>query len=231
MLKKREEAVAERTFRPGTMSATVKPIRIVVADDHLVYRIGVRNLLGSEPGFEVVGEASDGLQAVELFRRLLPDVLLLDLRMPARNGIEVVQTLRGEYKSARILIVTSYQTEEEIFQVLQAGALGYVIKDVGRDTLIEAVRTVAAGSLWLSPVIQRQFANRMHRPDLTAREMDILRLLARGLTNREIADVHNISANTVKNHLNSLMAKLEVADRTEAVSFCLARGILHSDEL
>lgn len=231
MLKKREEAVAERPFRPGNVSATVKPIRIVVADDHLVYRIGVRNLLGSEPGFEVVGEASDGLQAVEMFRRLHPDVLLLDLRMPTRNGIEVVQTLRGEYKSARILIVTSYQTEEEIFQVLQAGALGYVIKDVGRDTLIEAVRTVAAGSLWLSPVIQRQFANRVHRPDLTAREMDILRLLARGLTNREIADVHNISANTVKNHLNSLMAKLEVADRTEAVSFCLARGILHSDEL
>jgi DNA-binding NarL/FixJ family response regulator len=214
-----------------TAALDTKTIRILVADDHLVYRIGIRNLLASEPGFQVIGEAPDGVQAVDLYNSLRPDVLLLDLRMPRKNGIEVVQTIRRESPSARILVVTSYQTEEEVFQVLQAGALGYVLKDVGRDTLIAAVRSVGAGTRWIAPAIARQFADRSLRPELTARELEVLKLLARGLTNREIASVYNISANTVKNHLNSLMAKLEVADRTEAVSFCLARGIVRPEDM
>ncbi len=217
--------------RPAPVSPTTKLIRILVADDHLVYRIGIRNLLASEPGFDVIGEAWDGDQAIELYRALQPDVLLLDLRMPKKNGIEVVQSIRREDAGARILVVTSYQTEEEIFQVLQAGALGYVLKDVGRDTLVEVVRSVYAGTRWVSPGIARQFADRAVRQQLTARELEVLKLLARGLTNREIASVYNISANTVKNHLNSLMAKLEVADRTEAVSFCLARGIVRPEDM
>jgi two-component system NarL family response regulator len=208
-----------------------KAVRILVADDHLVYRIGIRNLLGSERGFDVVGEAADGLQAIELYRRLRPDVLLLDLRMPHKNGIEVVRAIRQEHQTARILVVTSYQTEEEVFQVLQAGAQGYVLKDVGRETLIEAIRAVNAGTRWVPPAIQKQFSDRVLRQELTAREIEVLRLLARGLTNREIANVYGISANTVKNHLNNLMAKLDVADRTEAVSFCLARGIVKPEEM
>ena len=217
--------------RPAYTVAGTRPIRILVADDHLVYRIGIRNLLGSEPGFDVVGEAADGVQAVELFRTLRPDVLLLDLRMPHKNGIEVVRDIRREHESARVLVVTSYQTEEEVFQVLQAGALGYVLKDVGRETLIEAIRAVHAGTRWIPPAIQRQFSDRVLRQELTVREIEVLRLLARGLTNREIANVYSISANTVKNHLNNLMAKLDVADRTEAVSFCLARGIVKPEEM
>lgn len=215
---------------PGTGPAT-RTIRVLVADDHLVYRIGIRNLLASEPGFEVIGEAADGNQAVEVYRRLRPDVLLLDLRMPQKSGIEVVRAVRGEFKDARILIVTSYQTEEEIFQVLQAGALGYVIKDVGREMLVQAVRAVYAGARWLAPSIRKQFDDRALRQQLTTREVEILRLLARGLTNREIANVYGISASTVKNHLNSVMTKLEVADRTEAVSFCLSRGIVNLDDM
>jgi DNA-binding NarL/FixJ family response regulator len=207
------------------------PIRILVADDHLVYRIGIRNLIGSESGFEVVGEASDGMQAIELYRRLRPDVLLLDLRMPQKSGIEVVQAVRKESGDAHILIVTSYQTEEEVFQVLQAGALGYILKDTGREMLIQAIRSVHAGARWVSPTIQRQFTDRVLRQQLTLREMEILRLLARGLTNREIANVCNISASTVKNHVNNLLAKLEVADRTEAVSFCLTRGIVRPEDM
>jgi two-component system NarL family response regulator len=207
------------------------PIRILVADDHLVYRIGIRNLLGTESGFEVVGEASDGLQAIEAYRRLQPDVLLLDLRMPHRNGIEVVIAIRKEFSNARILIVTSYQTEEEIFQVLQAGALGYILKDMGREMLMEAICSVNAGMRWVSRTIQDQFTDRVLRQPLTAREMEVLRLLARGLTNREIANVYSISASTVKNHVNSLLTKLEVADRTEAVSFCLARGIMKPEDM
>jgi DNA-binding NarL/FixJ family response regulator len=226
--------VAGMTYSYSRSSSTLvgpKTIRILVADDHLVYRIGIRNLLASEPGFEVIGEAPDGVHAVEMYHSLKPDVLLLDLRMPKKNGIEVVREIRGSDRSARILVVTSYQVEEEIFQVLQAGALGYVLKDVGRETLIGAVRSVEAGTRWISPAIARQFADRSVRQELTARELEVLRLLARGLTNREIASVYSISANTVKNHLNSLMAKLEVADRTEAVSFCLARGIVRPEDM
>ena len=216
---------------PAATLSPARTIRIFVADDHLVYRIGIRNLLASEAGFEVIGEAPDGVQAIELYLSLKPDVLLLDLRMPRKNGIEVVQAIRRDHPKAKILVVTSYQTEEEIFQVLQAGALGYVLKDVGRDTLIEAVRSVDAGTRWISPAIARQFADRAVREELTVRELEVLKLLARGLTNREIANVYSISANTVKNHLNSLMAKLDVADRTEAVSFCLARGIVRPEDM
>jgi two-component system NarL family response regulator len=128
-------------------------------------------------------------------------------------------------------VVTSYQAEEEIFQVLKAGALGYLLKDVGRETLLEAVRSVNARKRWVSPAIQRQFADRLVRQELTARELEVLKFLARGLTNREIASVCQISTNTVKNHLNSLMAKLDVSSRTEAVSFCLAHGILHPEDM
>jgi DNA-binding NarL/FixJ family response regulator len=215
----------------SSSSHGARAIRVAIADDHLVYRIGIRNLIGSEPGFEVIGEAADGNQAVELYRRLRPDVLLLDLRMPHKTGVEVVRTVRDEFRDAHILIVTSYQTEEEIFQVLRAGALGYVIKDVGRETLLQAIRAVHAGNRWLAPAIRKQFDDRALRQQLTARELEVLKLLARGLTNREIANVYGISASTVKNHLNNVMAKLEVADRTEAVSFCLSRGIINLDEM
>ena len=227
----KEASVINLGSRFAYTSPGTKLIRILVADDHLVYRIGIRNLLGSEPGFEVIGEASDGLQAIELYGALHPDVLLLDLRMPRKNGIEVVQSIRRDDPGAKIIVVTSYQTEEEIFRVLQAGARGYILKDVGRDTLVEAIRSVHGGSRWISPAVQRQFADRSVRQELTARELEVLKLLARGLTNREIARVYSISANTVKNHLNSLMAKLEVADRTEAVSFCLARGIVRPEDM
>lgn len=206
-------------------------IRILVADDHLVYRIGIRNLLATEPGFNVVGEATDGMQAIELYRSLRPDLLLLDLRMPQKNGIEVVNAVRKEFGDARILIVTSYQTEEEIFQVLQAGALGYILKDTGREALIEAIRSVYAGKRWVSSTIQRQFTDRALRQQLSTREMEVLRLLARGLTNSEIANVLCLSVSTVKNHVNKLLAKLEVSDRTEAVSFCLSRGLIQPEDL
>lgn len=207
------------------------PIRILVADDHLVYRIGIRNLLVTEPGFKVDGEASDGMQAIELYRKLKPDVLLLDLRMPQKSGIEVVKAIRKEFSDARILIVTSYQTEEEVFQVLQAGALGYILKDMGRESLIEAICSVYARKRWVSSTIQRQFAERSLREALTVREVEVMKLLARGLTNGEIANVFGISTSTVKNHVNNLLVKLEVADRTEAVSFCLSRGLIQPEDL
>lgn len=217
--------------RPAVKAAAGSALRILVADDHLVYRMGIRSLVSNEPGMKVVGEASDGGTAIELYRKLQPDVMLLDLRMPMKGGIDVVETIRAEFPDARILIVTSYQTEEEIFRVLRAGALGYVLKDMGRETLIEAIRSVQARVRWISPTIQRQFAERSSRETLTAREVEVMKLLARGLTNRDIARVFNISESTVKNHVNSVLAKLEVSDRTEAVTLCLVRGIVTLEDL
>ncbi|MCL2660120.1 MAG: response regulator transcription factor [Acidobacteriaceae bacterium] len=219
---------------PDRFSARQRPsrnIRILVADDHLVYRIGIRNLIGNEPGFEVVGEASNGTEAIALYRELKPDVLLLDLRMPQKGGVEVVRSIAAEFANPRILIVTSYQTEDEVFQVLDAGAQGYILKDLGREMLIEAIETVYAGKRWTSPAIERQFASGMSRQQLTDRENEVLKLVAKGLTNREIANVFRISESTVKNHVNNLLSKLEVADRTEAVVFCLSHGILQSEEI
>ena len=218
-------------LRQAPKPACGSTLRILVADDHLVYRMGIRSLVGNEPGMKVVGEASDGASAIELYRELRPDVMLLDLRMPQKGGIDVVQTLRKEFADARILIVTSYQTEEEIYQVLRAGALGYLLKDTGRDMLIEAIRSVQAGVRWVSPTIQKQYAERALREPLTAREVEVLRLLAKGLTNREIGSVINISESTVKNHVNNLLGKLDVSDRTEAVTLCLVRGIFTLDDL
>jgi DNA-binding NarL/FixJ family response regulator len=217
--------------RPVTKPASGSVLRILVADDHLVYRMGIRSLVGNEPGMKVVGEATDGTSAIELYRKLQPDVMLLDLRMPQKNGIEVVQTIRSEFPEARILVVTSYQTEEEIYQVLRAGALGYILKDMGREMLIEAIQSVQAGVSWVSPTIQRQFTERSLRETLTAREVEVMRLLAKGLTNREIARVFNIAESTVKNHVNSLLAKLDVSDRTEAVTLCLVRGVVRLEDI
>lgn len=214
-----------------TIKTAGSTLRILVADDHLVYRMGIRSLVSNEPGMKVVGEASDGATAIGLYRELQPDAMLLDLRMPNKGGIDVVQTIRKEFPDARILIVTSYQTEEEIFQVLRAGALGYILKDMGREMLMEAIRSVQAGERWISPTIQRQFAERSSREKLTAREVEVMKLLARGLTNRDIARVFSISESTVKNHVNNLLAKLEVSDRTEAVTFCLVRGIITIEDL
>jgi two-component system NarL family response regulator len=226
-----ERSAPRQGAAPSVAAQGPRPIRILVADDHLVYRIGIRSLLGSEPGFEVVGEASDGEEAIEIYRSMRPDVLLLDLRMPRKSGIEVVRTLRKEFRDASILIVTSYQTEEEIFQALQAGALGYILKDMGRETLIEAIRQVDAGKRWVSPGVERQLIDRLQSQQLTGREMEVLKLMARGLTNREISNVIQTSVSTVKNHVNSILAKLEVTDRTEAVTSCLTRGILRHEDL
>lgn len=207
------------------------PTRILLADDHLVFRLGIRSLLQSEPDMDVVGEASTGERAVEMFQRLRPDVLLLDLRMPQGGGIEVVRQILLFAPEANILILTSYEVEEEIFQVLQAGARGYALKDIDRDQLLEALRQVSAGHRWIVPTVASRITERALRPQLTSRELEVLRLVVRGLTNREIAHVLGVAESTIKNHINNLMAKLEVSDRTEAVTYSLARGIIRIDEL
>jgi len=205
--------------------------RILIADDHLIFRLGVRTLFSTESTLSIVGEASTAETAIEQYNQLQPDIVLLDLRMPQAGGLEVVRAIIGKDPGARILIVTSYEMEEEIFQVMQAGARGYILKDADHSTMLEAVRQVSQGHGWMPERIAARLADRNARKALTPRELEIANLLVRGLTNAEIGSVLSIAENTVKNHIYSLLAKLHVADRAEAVAFLLSRGIVKADDL
>jgi len=205
---------------------TTKKIRVLIADDHLVFRMGLRALLTSEPNMEVVADAASVEQAVSDFVKLRPDVVVLDLRMPEGGGLAALKAIRAESKHARVLVLSSYAFEEEVFQVLNAGASGYVLKDVGREELVKAIQEVARGKKWIQPTIESLVVGRHERQELTAREVEVLNLLVKGLLNREIANVLGVSENTVRNHTISIFNKLEVSDRAEAVGVALQRGII-----
>ena len=204
-----------------------KPIRILIADDHYVVRMGLTALVETEPDLQVVGEAADGAQVVELYQQLKPDLVLMDLRMPLSDGIAATQQIRGEFPDARILMLTTFDGDDDIHRALSAGACGYVLKNSTRESPIPALRAVAAGQRWISPEVASRLAARKMFEELTPREVDVLRQLAKGLANKEIGDVLNISEHTVKGHLKSILGKLQVADRTEAVTAALQRGIIH----
>lgn len=202
-------------------------IRILVADDHYVVRMGLVALVETEPDLQVVGEAADGAQAIELYKKLLPDLTLMDLRMPRTDGIAATQKIREQFPSARILMLTTYDGDEDIHKALSAGASGYLLKNSTRASLIPALRAVAAGQRWIPQEVASRLAARKMFEELTPRELDVLRHLAKGLANKEIADVLNISEYTVKGYLKNILGKLHVADRTEAVTAALQRGIIH----
>lgn len=201
-------------------------IRVLIADDHLVFRLGLKTLLNGEPNLCVVGEATTGSQTIERFKKVCPDVLLLDLRMPDGGGMCALQTIRQTQHDAKILILSSYGNEEEVYSALQAGAAGYVLKDAGREDLLVAIQHVHRGEKWIQPSIQNLVSQRAGRRELTPRELEVLKLLVAGLTNREIASVLGNSENTVRNHTISIFAKLYVSDRAEAVAAALQRGIV-----
>jgi len=201
-------------------------IRVLIADDHLIFRLGLKSLLNNEPDIVVAGEASTGAQTVEKFKDLRPDVVVLDLRMPDGGGMRALAGMREARDDAKVLVLSSYANEEEVYQALQAGASGYVLKDVGRDELTSAIRQVYAGREWIQSCIRPILAGREERHELTPRELEVLKLLVRGLTNREIAKVLGNSENTVRNHTIRIFAKLYVSDRAEAVSAALQRGIV-----
>ncbi len=202
-------------------------IRILVADDHFVVRIGLVALVSTEPDMEVVGEAADGSQAIELFARHKPDLVLMDLRMPIKTGIEATIEIRKKFSDARVLMLTTFDGDEDIHQALQAGAQGYVLKSSTGEKLIPALRAVAAGQRWIPKEVSNRLAVRNSFEDLTPREMEVLSHLAKGLANKEIADVLAITEYTAKDHLKSILGKLRVADRTEAVTAAIQRGIIH----
>jgi DNA-binding NarL/FixJ family response regulator len=203
------------------------PIRILVAEDHLVARVGVSTIVNMQTDMSVVAEASNGQQAVELYRQHLPDVTLLDLRMPVMTGVEAALAIRKEYPHARMIALTTYGGDEDIRRALAAGVQAYLTKDVLHDELIKAIRAVHAGHTYLPAAVAAALAAQMPRPDLSARELQVLELIVRGLANKQIAYSLSIAEHTVKNHVKNILSKLGVQDRTQAATAAIQRGIIH----
>ncbi|GAA1744977.1 response regulator transcription factor [Nonomuraea wenchangensis] len=209
-----------------------RPIRLLIADDHPIVRDGIRGMFAGDPGFEVLGEAGDGAQAVELARALDPDVILMDLRMPGTDGVTAIKRLAELGIGARVLVLTTYDTDRDVLPAIEAGATGYLLKDTGRDELTRAVRTAARGEAVLSPSVATRLLGQVRTPadPLSARELEILRLIADGATNREAAARLFISEATVKSHVLHIYAKLGVNDRAAAVATAFRRGLLTLDD-
>jgi two-component system NarL family response regulator len=202
-------------------------IRILVAEDHLVARVGVSTIVNMQPDMTVVAEASNGQQAVELYRQHVPDVALLDMRMPIMSGVEAATAIRAEFPGARMIALTTYGGDEDIRRALAAGVQAYLTKDVLHDELLKAVRAVYAGQTYLPAGVAASLAAQMPRPDLSAREVQVLELIVRGLANKQIAYSLNIAEHTVKNHVKNILSKLGVQDRTQAATAAIQRGIVH----
>jgi DNA-binding NarL/FixJ family response regulator len=203
------------------------PIRILVADDHYVVRMGLITMVNLEPDMEVIAEATDGNQAAALFKKWNPDLTLLDVRMPVKDGIEAAIEIRQQNSEARILMLTAHDGDEDIHKAMEAGASGYVLKDSTDEKLLPAIRAVAAGQRWIPEEVAERLAERRLFEELTSRELLILNEVVKGLANKQIADVLGISENTVKWHLKNILGKLCVADRAEAVAVAIQRGIIH----
>lgn len=209
-------------------------IRLVIADDHPVVRAGLAGLLSDEPGFEVVGEASDGDEAVQLASVTRPDVVLMDLRMPRVDGVAATSRIVGGEAGdppPRVLILTTYETDDQILAAIEAGASGYLLKAAPQAEIVAGIRSVAAGQSALSPAVAVRLVERMRQPEpttvLTARETDVLRLVAIGNSNKQVAALLGIGESTVKTHLLKVFEKLGVTDRTRAVTLAMERGLLN----
>jgi two-component system NarL family response regulator len=199
----------------------------MVVDDQAVVRQGFVALINTVPDMSVIVEATTGQQAVELYRQHRPDVTLMDLRMPGTSGVEAITIIRREFPAARIIVLTTYDGDEDIYRSLQAGAQGYLLKDVFFEDLEAAIRAVHAGQRRIPAAIAERLAGRMGGSELTGRELEVLSEIVRGLSNREIAAALKISEATVKSHINNILSKLGVTDRTQAATTALQRGIVH----
>ena len=215
------------TAHPATpVSASL--IRIMLVDDHILMRMGLASAANNEPDMRVVSEAEDGLEASDAYRLHQPDVVILDLRMPRRNGIATIAVLRREFSEARILVLSNYSSAEEVAAAIQAGARGYAVKDMPLDALLGAIRRVHAGERFIPPEIERRLAGRM-LSQLSNRELEVLALIGQGKSNKEIATALHLVEGTVKVHVTNILSKLGVADRTQAVLAAVKRGLLEID--
>lgn len=209
--------------------ATTDTIQIMIVDDHAIVRQGLVALLKTVPGFAVVAEGADGDEAVALYRQHRPDVTLMDLRLPKRNGVDAIARIREEFPGARIIVLTTFDGDEDIYRAMQAGARGYLLKGMDLAELTDAVRTVHAGKSRIPSRVAEKLAERMSGATLTARELEVLQLIVAGKSNKDIGNALFISEATVKTHVNSLLSKLGVEDRTQAATTALQRGIVHLD--
>ncbi|HEX6304277.1 MAG TPA: response regulator transcription factor [Anaerolineales bacterium] len=208
-------------------------IRVLIADDHAIVREGLRSLIATDPQLKLVGEASDGEEAVRLFAELLPDVTLLDLMMPRKDGITAIEEIKAGCPEAKILVLTSFVEDEKVFPAIKAGALGYLLKETSPDDLLQAIREVYEGESSLSPAIARKLINELNRPSdapqtdepLSGRELEVLVLIAEGLSNQEIADQLVVSERTVRNHVGNILSKLHLANRTQAALYAVRKGL------
>jgi two-component system NarL family response regulator len=199
---------------------------VMLVDDHALLRTGVANIINQEPDLRVVAEAGNGVEAIEEYARHRPDVTLLDLRMPVMEGVEVVRRIRERDPAARVIVLTTYDTDDEISRALKAGAKAYVLKDISADDLIGCIRDVLAGKTYIAPAAAAKLAEGVSRVQLTPREMAALKLVADGKANKEIATALDISERTVKTHLAHLSEKLGATSRTEAVKVATRRGLV-----
>ncbi|MDR3709467.1 MAG: response regulator transcription factor [Capsulimonadaceae bacterium] len=205
-------------------------IRILLVDDHPALRMGLALLLNGEPDMAVVGEARSGEEAVEMFAARQPDISLMDLRMGSMSGVHAIQTIRASFPTARIIVLTSYDRDEDVYQSLRAGAMAYLLKETPYEEIASAIRTVHSGRRHFPSRISEKLAERMAMPDLNERELDILRLMSCGLSNKEIAAELSVAVGTVKYYINSILTKLNAEDRTQAVIKGVKRGLVELTE-
>ena len=219
----------ETSSSASAASASKATARVLVVDDHALLRTGVANIINQEPDLRVVAEAANGLEAIDAFERHHPDVTLLDLRMPEMEGVEAVRQIRSRDPQAKVIILTTYDTDDDITRALKAGAKAYVLKDISAEALITCIHDVLAGKTYLAPAAAAKLAEGVTRVHLTPRELTTLRLMADGKSNKEIAGELGISDRTVKTHLGHLFEKLGVTSRTEAVKVASRRGLVRLD--
>ncbi len=203
-----------------------EPIRVMVVDDHAIMRAGLVSMIEREPGMTVVAEAGDGVSAVKAFQEHKPDITLMDLRMPLMDGVEAIERIRKEFQSSRFIVLTTYDGDEDIFRALEAGAQAYLLKGMGRNVLFSAIRAVHSGLRYIPTVVAKSLTGQI-RSDLTRKELDVLKLLAQGRSNKEIASSLRTTEGTIKSYVIHILDKLEVSDRTEAVTSAIKRGIIH----
>lgn len=201
-------------------------IRVLVVDDHPVVRMGLGSMLGSQKGITVVGMMASGGEALTSLASLHPDVVLMDLRMPEMDGVDAIVALRAAEPNVKILVLTNYQMDEDVFNALQAGALGYLVKSAPQEDVINAIRVVNQGKVCIPAAIAAKLAQRISHSALSPREVEVLQFVAKGLTNKEIGSILFISDKTARNHVISLMAKLDAKDRTEAVTIAIRKGLI-----
>lgn len=220
---------AARTPTPfgGYNLQTMEPIGILIVDDHPIMRVGIAALISSSKGMECVGQAGSGEEAIEMHARLQPDITLMDLRLPGIGGVETIRRIRQHSPKARFIVLTTYEGDEDIHQAIEAGASGYLVKGLPQEMLVNAVLRVHAGARYLPPPMTKALADRTPDSSLSAREREVLMLVAKGQSNKEIAAQLGITEATVKCHVSVILARLNAADRTQAVVNAIRRGLLH----